>query len=176
MIDAHYISSVQERPRRGTGGRTGGPESGAGSVAFLLAQVGAHAAARFAERLAPLELAPQHAGILRLIGVTAGLSQRALGERLGILPSRLVSLVDALERRGLVERRDDPGDRRSYALHLTEAGRAALGDIGRLAREHGEALCSALNQDERRQLAALLIRIADQQGLVPGVHPGFKSP
>ena len=145
-----------------------------GSLAFLLAQVGAHAAMRFAERLAPLKLAPQHAGILRLIGATAGQSQRALGERLGILPSRLVALVDELEARGLVERRDDPDDRRSYALHLTEAGHAMLRDIGRIAREHGESLCAALSEEERQGLAALLTRIADEQGLVPGVHPGFR--
>jgi DNA-binding MarR family transcriptional regulator len=145
-----------------------------GSLAFLLAQVGAHAAARFAERLAPLNLAPQHAGILRLIGAASGLSQRALGERLGILPSRLVALVDELEGRGLVERRDDPEDRRTYALHLTEAGRAMLGDIGRVAREHGESLCAALSDDERRQLAVLLARMADEQGLAAGVHPGYK--
>ncbi len=143
-------------------------------MAFLLAQVGALAAARFAERLAPLGLAPQHAGLLRLIGATAGQSQRALGDRLGILPSRLVVLVDELEERGLVERRDEPGDRRSYALHLTEAGRTMLGEVGHLAREHGESICSGLEPEERRQLAALLARIADRQGLVPGVHPGYR--
>ena len=88
-----------------------------GSLAFLLAQVGAHAAARFAERLAPLKLAPRDAGLLRLIGKNPGTSQRALGEQMGILPSRLVTLIDEFEERALVERRDDPGDRRSYALH-----------------------------------------------------------
>jgi DNA-binding MarR family transcriptional regulator len=151
----------------------GGPP-GAGSIAFLLAQVGAHAAARFAERLAPLGLAPQHAGILRLVGASAGLSQRALAERLGILPSRLVALVDELEARGLVERRDDPADRRNYALHLSEAGHTLLGDVGRVARAHGESLCGALSEEERQQLASLLERIAEEQGLAPGVHPGFK--
>jgi len=136
--------------------------------------VGAHAASRFAERLAPLRLAPQHAGVLRIIGLSAGLSQRALGERLGILPSRLVALVDELEARGLVERRDDPGDRRSYALHLTDGGQATLDEIGRIARTHGESLCASLDDRERRQLAGLLARIAEEQGLAPGVHPGFK--
>jgi DNA-binding MarR family transcriptional regulator len=165
---------MQRDPQRGHRGPAGAGR-GAGSLAFLLAQVGAHGAARFAERLTPLGLAPQHAGILRLIGASPALSQRALGDRLGILPSRLVLLVDELETRGLVARRDDPEDRRTYALHLTEAGQAMLADIGRVAREHGEALCAALSSEERLQLAALLARIADEQGLVPGVHPGFKN-
>ena len=68
-------------------------------VGFLLSQVGAHAAAGFKERLAPLKLAPPHAGILRIINQSDGLTQQALGERLGVFPSRLVSLLDELEER-----------------------------------------------------------------------------
>jgi DNA-binding MarR family transcriptional regulator len=136
--------------------------------------VGAHAASRFAERLAPLALAPQHAGILRMLGSAAGLSQRELAGRLGILPSRLVALVDELEEKGLVERKDDPGDRRSYALQLTDRGRATLDEIGRVAREHGDAICAALSEAEREELANLLRRLAEEQGLTPGVHPGYR--
>jgi DNA-binding MarR family transcriptional regulator len=153
-------------------GRPAGPR-GASSAAFLLAQVGGHAAARFAERLVALDLAPAHAGILRFIDVSEGLSQRDLCTQLGVLPSRLVMLVDELEQRGLVQRRDHPHDRRSYALHLTDKGRDALKAIGRVAREHQHALCAALSQNEREQLAELLVRIADEQGLRRGVHPGF---
>lgn len=146
---------------------------GASSPAFLLAQVGAHAAARFAERLEGIGLVPAHAGILRLIDGSQGLSQQALGAELSVLPSRLVALIDDLEHRGLVERRDHPSDRRSHALFLTAKGRDALNAIGRVAREHQAGLCAALSDDERTQLAQLLRRIAHQQGLRPGVHPGF---
>jgi DNA-binding MarR family transcriptional regulator len=143
------------------------------SPAFLLAQVGGHAAAKFAERLSVLGLTPPHAGILGTIDQSEGLSQQALCERLRVMPSRLVTLVDELEQRELVERRDKPDDRRTYALHLTENGRNVLKAIGRVAREHQEALCAALTGEEREQLGRLLRRIADQQGLTPGVHPGF---
>jgi DNA-binding MarR family transcriptional regulator len=146
---------------------------GTGSAAFLLAQVGAHAAAEFAKRLSTLTLAPPHAGILRAIEAAPGLSQQALSTMLRILPSRLVSLLDELEGRGLLERRSHPDDRRTYALHLTEKGRQALEAISRLAREHGDSLCAALNEKEREQLTSLLLRIAEQQGLAAGVHPGF---
>lgn len=160
----------------GSGGRgRSGGSRGAGWTAFLLSQVGAHAASRFGERLAPLRLAPQHAGVLRMIGLSAGLSQRVLGERLGILPTRLVAVLDELQQRGLLERRDVPEDRRSHALHLTAQGEATLEEIGRIARDHGEALCRALDERERQELTALLARIAEDQGLAPGVHPGFKK-
>src|SRR5512144_562995 len=121
--------------------------------AFLLSQVGAHSAFRFAERLAPLKLKPAHAGILRVIEQADGLSQQALCEKLGIFASRLVALIDELASRGYVERRDSPMDRRSYALYLTNAGRAVLKQVARVSREHQDTLCAALAPSERSQLA-----------------------
>ena len=76
--------------------------------------------------------------------------------------------------KGLVERKDNPGDRRSYALQLTDRGRATLDEIGRVAREHGDAICAALSAAEREELADLLRRLAEEQGLTPGVHPGHR--
>jgi DNA-binding MarR family transcriptional regulator len=141
--------------------------------AFLLAQVGAHAAAKFAERLGPLGLTPAHTGALRVIAASAGCSQQEVAERLGMFPSRFVALVDELQDRRLVQRLENPRDRRVYLLQLTEQGKQVLQSVGRVAREHQEALLAALNTEERGLLASLLSRVADQQGLRPGVHPGF---
>jgi DNA-binding MarR family transcriptional regulator len=142
--------------------------------AFLLAQLGAHAASQFAERLKILGLAPSDAGILRLLSMAAGISQQELAGKLNIHPSRLVALLDNLEKHGFLERRANPDDRRLYSLHLTRPGEQALGDIGKVAREHQEALLSALTVEERHTLGSLLLRVADQQGLVRGIHPGYQ--
>jgi DNA-binding MarR family transcriptional regulator len=149
------------------------PAEGSASASFLLAQIGSHAAAKFAERLAPMNYTPAHAGILRILGKRGPLTQQALAGILDMFASRLVALVDQLESRGLIERRDNPEDRRSYALHLTEKGRSALQSIGRVAREHQKALLAALSADEQCQLGQFLQRIADDQGLTRGVHPGY---
>jgi DNA-binding MarR family transcriptional regulator len=143
--------------------------------AFLLAQIGAHAASRFAERLAILQLSPPEAGILRLLRMSAGISQQALSARLQIHPSRLVAILDNLEKRNLIERKPNPGDRRLYSLHLTKDGVEILERIGKVAREHQDALLAALDSDERSSLTALLQKIADEQGLTPGVHPGYRG-
>lgn len=143
--------------------------------AFLLAQIGAHAAARFAERLAPLGLTPPHAGILRILGREPDMTQKALADLLGAFPSRLVLLLDELEKRGLVERHARPKDRRSHALRLTQAGRAQLEVLGRIAREHQDDLCAGLSAAERDQLRDLLLKIATQQELRPGVHTGYRK-
>jgi DNA-binding MarR family transcriptional regulator len=56
---------------------------------------------------------------------------------------------------------------------LTSKERDVLKRIAQVAREHQQALCAALTDEERDQLAVWLSRIADEQGLRPGVHPGF---
>ncbi|MFP5021277.1 MarR family winged helix-turn-helix transcriptional regulator [Pseudonocardia phyllosphaerae] len=143
--------------------------------AFLLAQIGAHAAARYAERVAALDLTPPQTGLLRAVAVEPGRSQQALATHLGMPASRLVALVDGLADRDLLERRRNPDDRRLHALHLTDAGEAMLSRIGRVAHAHDDALLAALDDTERATLHRLLTRIADDQGLTPGVHPGYRQ-
>ena len=143
--------------------------------AFLLAQIGAHAATRFAERLAVLQLSPPDAGILRLLRTSAGISQQALSSRLQIHPSRLVAILDNLEKRRLIERKPNPDDRRLYSLQLTRDGIAILEQLGKVAREHQEALLAALSSEERHNLAVLLQKIAGEQGLSSGIHPGYRG-
>jgi DNA-binding MarR family transcriptional regulator len=145
-----------------------------GGVAFLLAQLGAHAAAAFAERIRPLQLTPPQAGVLRRLAQFPGQSQRELADALGMHAPRLVALIDELEDRGLVARDRDPGDRRNYAISLTDEGRRLLADLGRVAGQHERAITAALDDNERTQLLTLLRRIAEEQNLRPGVHPGFR--
>jgi DNA-binding MarR family transcriptional regulator len=143
------------------------------ATAFLLAQVGAHAARQFAERLTPLGVTPAHAGILRRLAASSGISQRELASRLGMHASRLVAVVDEMESMGLIVRESHAEDRRAHALQITPQGREKLATIGAASRQHNDTLCAALNEEERGMLAELLQRIADQQGLTPGVHPGY---
>jgi DNA-binding MarR family transcriptional regulator len=150
------------------------PGRPAGGLAFLLAQVGAQAAQRFAELLTDLRLSPPQAGILRAIAARPGRSQQALSTELGLIPSRMVAFVDALEQRGVIERRRNSADRRLHALHLTPAGEALLGEVSRAARQHEEETAAGLAPEQRTQLAELLGMIARQQGLAPGVHPGYR--
>ncbi len=144
-----------------------------GFASFLLAQVGAHAAKRFGEALAPLKMTPPQAGILRVLVGASGLSQRELAARMGIHPSRLVAIVDEMEAVGLVTREANSDDRRQYALTVTAKGREVMGELGAVARRHNETLLRSLAAEERVVLVGLLEKIAGDQGLIPGVHPGY---
>jgi DNA-binding MarR family transcriptional regulator len=149
-------------------------ERGAGSASFLLAQLGSHAAAKFAERIEPLGFAPHHAGILRILAQNPGVSQQDLAKTLNMHASRLVGILDELQQRGLLERRPSDRDRRLYALHLTANGDKALRQIGEAAREHHQAMMAGLSHEQQKQLADLLQIIFQNQGLTRGVHPGYR--
>ena len=144
-------------------------------AAFMLSQIGSHAATRFGERLAKVNLTPPHAGVLRAVTREAGLTQQALATGLGTVPSRLVVLLDDLENLGIIERRAHPSDRRSYAIYLTPLGEKTMTEVYEIGRQHQESLLASLNAEECKQLAALLEKIAEEQGLTPNVHPAYRN-
>lgn len=143
------------------------------SLAFLLSQVGIYAARQFAERLATVDLEPPLFRVLNLVDAAEGHSQQAIGEAIQVPPSRMVGLVDELEKRGLVERRPDPADRRVRALYLTAAGREALARGREIAREHERQLTKGMAAADRDSLTRLLGEIVDRQTIGRGVHPGL---
>ncbi len=153
--------------------RTPGDPRVVPGVGFLLSQLGIHSSRLWGERMATLGLDPRHVALLRLVSAEEGRSQQALGDRLQLPPSRMVSLVDELEERHLLERRPVPDDRRVRALYLTDEGRATLATVMRVSAEHEAKMTTGLEESEREELIKLLSRIVTTQGLVPGVHPGI---
>jgi DNA-binding MarR family transcriptional regulator len=146
------------------------------TTAFLLSQLGALSAAKFAELTREYDLSPSDAGVLRLLGRHPGISQRALADRLGAVPSRVVALVDSLEKRGLVSRTRSVIDRRSHELTLTEDGHTALRLLRSAAERHEEAMLGPLTETERGALGQLLATLATAHGLDPEIHPGYRHP
>ena len=144
-------------------------------AAFLLAQLGAHAAGRFADRIAHLGITPAHAGILRFIARTPGLNQQRLAKFLGVLPSRMVLLIDELADKGLVRRRRSTKDRRHSELVLTPRGKRTLAKLSKIVVAHEADLCGALTREECDMLARLSRKIVRHQGLTPDVHPGYRN-
>ena len=142
---------------------------------FLLSQLGHHASHAFAQRLQPLGLTPQHGGVLRVLAtVEPALTQSSLGSYLGVLPSRLVVLLDKLEASGLVERYPNPSDRRSNHLRLTKKGRGSFAKVERVNGTLDTELVGSLNEAEREQLVALLVRLTQHHGLLRGDRPAYR--
>ena len=147
-------------------------------LAFLIAQVGSHSQSSFGKQVDAFGLRLAHVGVLKAIFQAGGVTQRQLGDALGMFPSNLVRLIDELEEQNLVRRRKSTEDRRSYALQLTEKGHCVALELITLTRAHQDRICTSLDPAERQELTRLLQKIAAEQGLRPGVHPelpGLKS-
>jgi len=99
----------------------------------------------FLQRMAPYGLRPVDFSVVSVIAHNPGVTSRQICAALDILPPNLVGMIKALEKRGLVERRPHPTDRRAQGLHLTTAGQ-------RLQSE-AEATASQLESDVARRLS-----------------------
>jgi MarR family transcriptional regulator for hemolysin len=74
----------------------------------------------------------------------AGVRQKELATALGIEGPSLVRLLDNLERRGLIERREDENDRRARGIHLTPAGRELAIRVAKIGTELQRRLLAEL--------------------------------
>lgn len=136
---------------------------------FLLSRMGMVAQRSFAARLETVELSARMWGALNVLDAEGEITQHQLGRCAGIDPSSMVGTIDELERRGLVERRRHPTDRRAHALHLTPRGRRTLSSARELARSAQEDLLAPLDGAERALLHSLLLRLA--HATASGVPP-----
>jgi DNA-binding MarR family transcriptional regulator len=145
------------------------------AVGFLLSQLGFETSRRFGQLMSEVELDPRQFALMRAIEAYEGQSQNALGTMMRIPPSSMVAVIDHLEARGMVERRPHPSDRRSRVLHITEHGRDVLRRAAEVAMGLEQTLCEGLTADERTELLSALARVADNLGLVQGLHPAMSE-
>jgi DNA-binding MarR family transcriptional regulator len=82
-----------------------------------------------------------------------------LAADLGITARTVTTLVDALEKEGLLVRLPDPADRRATLLAVTDRARTQFEQVRSVQLALGEDLVAPLNQAQRRQLLALLTRL-----------------
>ncbi|WP_341995917.1 MarR family winged helix-turn-helix transcriptional regulator [Microbacterium sp. LWH7-1.2] len=129
-------------------------------LSFLLARANAIALAAGNAALSEHGLKARSYSVLVLTSGDARPSQRELAEFLRLDPSQVVSLVDDLQARRLVERQPDPADRRANVVVATEAGRALVVAAGEAARAAEERVHGDLSESERATLATLLRTLA----------------
>lgn len=126
-----------------------------GALLTLAARSGQELAKR---RLAPLGLTVQMCGVLNLLA-EGPISQQSLGEQLHIDRTTVFEIIDDLEKQGVVVRRRNPADRRSYFLHLTPRGKTVQKRAAHAFDAAADEVLSPLAPGEQRQLADMLRRV-----------------
>jgi DNA-binding MarR family transcriptional regulator len=100
------------------------------------------------ETLSPFGLRPSDFSALRVISANPGLKQQDIGRELGIKGPNLVGMVEELRKKKLITRKVVPGDRRSYSLTLTAAGRELLEQAEDAHRGHQARIREAMGDND----------------------------
>jgi DNA-binding MarR family transcriptional regulator len=111
--------------------------------------------------LAPWDISPSQLRALRVLMRHGVMRLTELSGHLHIAPRSTTEVVDALQARGLVERRPDPSDRRATLVEVTGHGASVL-DAIRVARgTEAERAFDRLSQTDRAHLARILRKLRD---------------
>jgi DNA-binding MarR family transcriptional regulator len=111
--------------------------------------------------LAPWDITPAHLRALRVLMRHGVMRLSELSDHLHIAARSATEVVDALETRGLVERRPDPDDRRAILVELTEHGTSVLDAIRAARGTEAERAFGRLSPTDRAQLTRILRKLRD---------------
>jgi DNA-binding MarR family transcriptional regulator len=139
--------------------RTAGRVTPEADLTWLLHRAAWRMRAQMEERAAAHGVDLRGYLVLTALGEPEGRTQLALGQALGLDKTTLTSLLDRLERDGLVVRCADPGDRRARIPTVTEAGRALQGRVARSITESEDRLLARFGASDRRALRAMLCEL-----------------
>ena len=128
---------------------------------WLVTQAAMHASRLVAEGFAAADARGYHYRLLAALEEFGPASQAVLGRRSGIDRSDVVATVNELAAGGLVERAQDPEDRRRNIVTITPAGVQKLRRLDAVLARIQDELLAPLTADERDELARLLRRVLD---------------
>ena len=126
------------------------------TVGFVLHDVGRLMRKRFEQQAAHLGFTRSQWLVLLHLAKNEGIHQAGLAEILEIEPITLVRILDKLESRGLVERRQHPTDRRLWLLFLTPDARSVLQPLHAIGEATRAEALAGLSNADRATLLRLL--------------------
>lgn len=126
---------------------------------YLLNRAGARIATAFGEEVRPLGASLQTWRVLAALREHDGRRMGDLSFTTSIEVSTLTRLVDQMEKKGLVDRRDDPADARVVTLHVTAAGKRLTRRIVPIAERYEKVALKGFAPAEAEVLRAALRRL-----------------
>jgi DNA-binding MarR family transcriptional regulator len=127
---------------------------------FLMVRLGMTFKARAIQQLEAAGFSQYHYSVLAVLGEQSRKAQASIADALGVDPSQLVGILDALETRGLITRQRDPEDRRRHVVSLSPDGRRQLVRLRAKIERLEDHLLTPLDAADRKTLHGLLLRLA----------------
>ncbi len=114
------------------------------------------------QQLAGFELSVPKALLLLEISPEVGENPKTLAAKLDLESSSMTGLLDRLEKKGFIERRPDPNDRRSILIFLTQSGITARQNIKALVEKLDRKVQEALSADDVKAFRRIISVISKQ--------------
>src|SRR5919201_3048543 len=130
------------------------------SSGFLLARLGLAFKGKAIERIEQEGFEGHHYSVLAMLGEGDRETQATIADALDLDPSRLVAVLDSLEKRGLVARQRDPHDRRRHVVSITPAGKRQLQKLRAIVKQLEDDFFGPLAAQDRQAFHELLQELA----------------
>jgi DNA-binding MarR family transcriptional regulator len=130
------------------------------SSAFMLARLGMEVKLRAIARVEQEGYELYDYSVLAILAEGDRETQSAIADAMGLDPSRLVALLDSLEKRGLVVRQRDLQDRRRHVVSITAAGKLEHARLRKITQQVEAEFFAPLDPESRKVFHQLLQRLA----------------
>ena len=129
----------------------------------------------FAEKiLSPFDLTIEQFHLMKNLSCDKGLTQREIGEIASKTPANMTRILDRLESKSLVVRKNDPNDRRAMQVFLTSAGQEITEKVFGVFESFSEDLVNGITEEEQNIVKKSLKQIT--QNLVGMQERLLKEP
>ncbi len=116
---------------------------------------------RFQAVIEPFELTPLHWGVLSCLWQEDGLATQSIATRLEQLGGTVTVGLDAMEKRGIVRRRQDPDDGRISRVWLSKKGAAMQERLVPLVSTFVEQVFSGFTEEECSEFGRMVLRLKE---------------
>jgi MarR family transcriptional regulator, transcriptional regulator for hemolysin len=119
------------------------------------------------QKASDLDLTYAQSQVLFRLAEHPGSHMGDVAKAFGVTLPAVTHIVDRLEEKGLVARRDYPADRRVYVLDLTRAGKALVDELEAIRLRGMERVLDRMSAADRRQVLTGLEALVDAASTVP---------
>ncbi|OIK05183.1 MarR family transcriptional regulator [Bacillus sp. MUM 13] len=129
-------------------------------VGMLISQTSRNLLRFLALQLKEYEVTPEQWSVLKSLGIHDGVTQKELSQKTDKDQATLTRILDILERKLLIERRPNKEDRRSFLIHITEAGKNLKEHLYPFIEGlYGKQLLNGISEENLNLLQQVLIQI-----------------
>jgi DNA-binding MarR family transcriptional regulator len=131
-------------------------------IFFQLAKISQLGARIYGQKLSSLNITTVQAMVLCFLDDEDGVTSIDLGKKTELDSSTMTGILDRLETAGLIDRKDNPHDRRSIQIFLTEKGRITGEEVARRMEEVNADFMKALSPQEAGEFRRLIHTLRNQ--------------